>query len=98
MRDNIPAIITADGYVPVTRTLTEEEYKQALLAKLVEEAQELFEGNVDMGERADVEEVLRAFDTAFGYTREEVEAARAEKARLRGGFNQRILLEKIDER
>lgn len=40
VRDKIPGIIGADGGQPATRTLGEQEYRAALLAKLVEDARE----------------------------------------------------------
>jgi predicted house-cleaning noncanonical NTP pyrophosphatase (MazG superfamily) len=40
VRDRIPEIIQAEGQRPVTRILDENGYRAALLAKLVEEAQE----------------------------------------------------------
>jgi len=40
VRDQIPAIITASGRHPVTRVLDDASYRDALLAKLVEEAGE----------------------------------------------------------
>lgn len=40
VRDRIPEIIQAGGRHPVTRVLDEAGYRQALLAKLAEEAAE----------------------------------------------------------
>ena len=94
VRDKIPQIIEQDNQTPVTRVLGDEEFRQALLEKLVEEAQELLDSKGDIGERADVAEVLRAFDALCGDTEEVVEAARSAKAEKRGGFDQKIYLEK----
>jgi len=94
VRDNIPQIITDDNQTPVTRVLGDDEYRVKLLEKLVEEANELLEADGDMGERADIAEVLKALDTHLGYTDDEVESARAAKAEKRGGFEQKIFLEK----
>jgi predicted house-cleaning noncanonical NTP pyrophosphatase (MazG superfamily) len=94
VRDNIPQIISDDNQTPVTRILSDEEYRKQLLEKLVEEAQELLDADGEIGERADVAEVLKALDTILGYTDDEVESARAAKAKKRGGFEQKIFLEK----
>lgn len=94
VRDHIPAIIEADNQTPVIRQLGTVEFRRALLEKLVEEAQELLESDGDMTERADVAEVLKALDSVLGYTDGDIEAARVEKANKRGGFEQRIYLEK----
>jgi hypothetical protein len=40
VRDRIPEIIQSEGRRPVTRVLDEARYRQALLAKLIEEARE----------------------------------------------------------
>ena len=66
VRDRIPEIIQSEGRRPVTRVLDEASYRQALLAKLVEEAQEASQATgADLpGELADVLEVLRALTAA----------------------------------
>ncbi len=94
VRDKIPAIIASDSQTPVTRILSDTAYQQALLAKLVEEAQEFLESNGDMGERADIAEVLRALDAVFGFDVVAFEEARVAKAAKLGGFEQKIFLEK----
>lgn len=94
VRDRIPEIITEDNQAPVTRTLGDTEFRRKLLEKLVEEATELLESDGDLGEIADVIEVLNALKPVLGYTDEEIETARAEKVAKRGGFEKRIFLEK----
>lgn len=94
VRDNIPAIIKNDNQIPVTRILDDAEYKKRLIEKLIEGAQELLDSGGDIQERADVAEVLKALDEAFGYTDDGVEHARREKAEKRGGFTQKLFLEK----
>jgi predicted house-cleaning noncanonical NTP pyrophosphatase (MazG superfamily) len=93
VRDDIPKIIKADGHIAVTRILDKDEFKQALLEKLVEEAKELLESSGDLGERADIAEVLKAIDESFGFDHESVEQARVKKAEKKGVFDARIFLE-----
>jgi predicted house-cleaning noncanonical NTP pyrophosphatase (MazG superfamily) len=56
VRDRIPEIIKSEGHRPVTRVLDEASYRQALLAKFIEEAQEASRATPDglPGELADV--------------------------------------------
>lgn len=97
VRDKIPDIIRADHAEPVFRTLNDDEYRRMLLEKLVEEAIELRDSDGDLGERADVAEVLRSLDAVLGYSPGIIELARDEKAQERGGFDGRIFLEKVVE-
>jgi len=94
VRDQIPAIIEKDNQQPVTRVLGDSEFRRALLEKLVEEAKELLESDGELGERADVAEVLKTLDGLLGYTDADIEATRVEKVQKRGGFEQKIFLEK----
>ena len=64
VRDGIPEIIRRHGVMLVSRFLSEEEYRVALLEKIVEEVQELISAawSADMvGEIVDVLEVLMAW-------------------------------------
>jgi len=97
VRDKIPDIIRAQGNMCKTRILTDEEYLAMLDLKLQEEMQEYLEKH-DLEEMADLMEVIRAQLAARGSSMEEVERIRAEKTRMRGGFEQRILLEDVEER
>ena len=47
--------------------------------------------------QTDLMEVIRACAVARGYTVEELEQVRAEKAAKRGGFAKRLLLEEVQE-
>ena len=73
-----------------------EEYIQMLDKKMGEElAEYLKDQNVE--ELADLLEVIRAIAVARGYTLEDLERVRAEKAAKRGGFEKRILLKEVYE-
>jgi len=95
IRDRIPEIIEADGQRPVTRRLEEDDFRAALLAKLVEEAREAENASGDelAGELADVWEVLQALLGALALSGQELEALAASKRGERGGFGRRIFLE-----
>lgn len=96
VRDKIISIIEADGERPFTRVLDDAEYRRRLLEKLVEEAKELLDSDGDLNERADVAEVLMALDASLGFDTEAVERARLEKFQKRGGFEQKIFLEMVE--
>ena len=99
VRDGIPRIIEARGGQPVTRVLDQAGYLAALRAKLMEEAGEVQaapDGQL-RSELADVLEVLRALVDAHGMSWEDVVAEAARKRDERGGFDQRIFLEYVDQ-
>ena len=91
VRDRIPEIIEASGEYCKTQILSDEPYLKMLDAKLDEELAE-YHKDQTIEELADLLEVIRATTTARGYTLEELEAVRAEKAEKRGGFEKKILL------
>ena len=91
VRDRIPEIIEASGAECKTRILSGGEYLEMIDAKLEEELAE-YRRDQNIEELADLLEVIRAAAVARGYTPEELEAVRAEKAEKRGGFEKRILL------
>ena len=98
VRDRIPEIIQAGGHYPVTRVLDEAGYRQALLDKLVEEAQEAASASIpDLpGELTDVLEVLRALTAAAGMSWEQLLALADDKRHHRGGFTSKIFLESVE--
>jgi predicted house-cleaning noncanonical NTP pyrophosphatase (MazG superfamily) len=99
VRDGIPRIIEADGGQPVTRVLDQAGYLAALRAKLVEEAEEAraASGRQLRSELADVLEVLQALAAAYGMSWEDVVAETVRKRDKRGGFDQRIFLEYVEQ-
>jgi predicted house-cleaning noncanonical NTP pyrophosphatase (MazG superfamily) len=99
IRDRIPEIIEANGHRAVTRVLKEEDYRAALLAKLVEEAREAETAPDDelADELADVWEVFQALVAALPLAQYEIEALAAAKRGKRGGFGSRILLEYTEQ-
>ena len=100
VRDNIPDIITSNEETPVTRTLDEDEYKKALEEKLVEEQEEVLSSSGDerCEELADMVEVIRSMAKLEGKTLEEIVAIADVKKLKRGGFDDRICLEKVIEK
>ncbi len=95
VRDKIPQIIEQDGRKAVTHILTKEEYLVALEVKLIEEVAEYQEDN-SIDEIADVLEVLQAICVARGYTLDQLEEKRKEKAIVRGGFKDMIFLDYVE--
>ncbi len=91
VRDRIPEIIEQNGGKCRTEILSDEDYLRMLDEKLTEELAEYHESH-SAEELADLLEVIYACAAARGVSREELEAARAEKAVRRGGFAARILL------
>jgi predicted house-cleaning noncanonical NTP pyrophosphatase (MazG superfamily) len=99
VRDGIPRIIEAGGGQPVTRVLDQAGYLAALRAKLMEEAEEAQAASDKQlrSELADVLEVLQALAAAHGMSWGDVVAEAARKRDERGGFDQRIFLEYVDQ-
>jgi len=94
VRDRIPEIIEASGKTCSTEILSNEEYLKMLDKKLDEELAE-YHKDQNIEELADLLEVIRACAVARGYSVEELERVRAEKAEKRGGFEKKILLKDV---
>ena len=97
VRDRIPEIIEAGGSTCVTEILSDEEYLKMVDAKLDEELAE-YHQDQNLEELADLTEVIHAAVIARGYTLEDLERVRAEKATKRGGFEKKILLKEVHEK
>ena len=96
VRDNIPDIIAATGATCEHRTLTTEEYLDALNAKLDEEVAEYHEsGSIE--ELADILEVIYAIAAAKGCPVGELDSVQFEKAAKRGRFDKRIMLISVQD-
>lgn len=96
VRDRIPEIIEKDRKKAVYHILSEEEYITELEKKLLEEVKE-YQEDKNLEELADILEVLHSICKARGYTLEELEAKRKEKEEARGGFQEKIFLEYVED-
>ena len=96
VRDRIPEIIENDGKKCVCETLSDEDYISLLDQKLNEELAE-YQESKSLEELADLLEVVQAVVKARGWTLEELEQVRADKASKRGRFEKKILLKEVRE-
>lgn len=99
VRDQIPGIIAANGGQPATRVLNHADYRDSLRAKLVEEAREAQaapDGQL-ASELADVLQVFQALAVAHDNRWEDTVSEATRKRAERGGFDNRIFLEYVDQ-
>ena len=96
VRDLIPDIIEESGNECRTRILSDEEYLKMLDVKLDEELAE-YHKDQNIEELVDLLELIQAAAIARGYTLGELESVRAEKAKKRGGFENKIFLIDVTE-
>ena len=96
VRDKIPEIIEGSGKQCEIEVLSDEKYLEMIDKKLDEELAE-YHKDKNLEELADLLEVIFAATKARGYSIEELEKVRAEKAEKRGGFEKKILLKKVIE-
>ncbi|NAS21446.1 phosphoribosyl-ATP pyrophosphohydrolase [Herbidospora sp. NEAU-GS84] len=94
VRDGIPDLIRRTGGDPEVSVLDDDAYRQALQAKLAEEAGELAEaaGEEVAEELADLLEVLRAIADVHGHSWRHVEQVADAKRARRGAFAARLYL------
>ena len=99
VRDRIPAIIAESGRQCRTTVLTEPAFRAALLAKLVEEAQEAQAAPPEdlLTELADVLEVFDTILGTHGLTLAQVQAIQQQRHQTRGGFESRLQLDWVME-
>lgn len=99
VRDKIPNIIKEKKETPVVKILDDLEYKEALEKKLYEEYQEVIEasGEDRVEELADVLEIIKALAKLENKTLEDVIKVANKKVDKRGGFEEKIFLEKVIE-
>ena len=101
VRDNIPKIITNNGGEPIYRLLNDNEYWEHLLKKDIEELEEVKTAKTKEDiklELADKLELIRAMAEFNGFTLEDVIKEADKKKEKRGGFQKRILLQKVIEK
>ena len=100
VRDKIPEIIKSNNGQPFTRILSEEEYKQELERKLLEEYNEVLQTKTReerIEELSDMLEIIKALALLEKSSLDEVIEVSNQKALKRGGFEQKIYLEKVIE-
>lgn len=96
VRDKIPNHIKEQGGQPITHIAHDSEYWQKLKEKLLEESHEFLESE-SLEELADILEVIEAIIQYKGITNHEIQRIRETKAKDRGQFNDRIILELVEK-
>lgn len=98
-RDKAVEKMEKHGSVMHWRWLDDAQYSQQLLLKLVEEAQEAVDaqsGNDLIEELADVRDIVDALCTLHSITSEQIAQAQAARYQERGGFLNRVFVEKAE--
>jgi len=94
VRDLVPGIIREVGEIPVTHQAGDDEYVDRLIDKLREEADEFAASN-EIEELVDLLEVIRALAQFHGVGWSELDEMRTQKARERGAFEERLILDEV---
>ena len=96
IRDKIPEIIEQSGKKCIVEVMDNDTYIEYLDQKLNEELAE-YHQDKSIEELADLLEVMYAVVVARGYSVEELERKRLDKAEKRGAFEKRLLLKSVSE-
>ena len=96
IRDKIPEIIEQSGKKCIVEVMDNDTYIEYLEQKLNEELAE-YQQDKSIEELADLLEVMYAVVVARGYSVEELERIRLEKAEKRGAFEKKLLLKSVSE-
>lgn len=98
VRDNIPEIIIKDNCKPITRILSDAEYKHELEKKLLEEYNEVL-GTATSEDRieelADMLEIIQSLASLENKSLKDVNNIAKKKRAKRGGFEKKIFLERV---
>lgn len=101
IRDRIPEIVKANGWIAVTKKLDKKQYIIELKRKILEEAKELNEGNGTKNlieELADIQEIIDAVLTEKKIKFTEFRKIQATKRKKRGGFKKQLFLLKTTKK
>ena len=100
VRDKIPQIIEAKRKKYTSKKLNDTDYIKYLKQKSYEELDEYCAAQSKeeaVEELADLLEIIHALVNYHGFTMEEVENVRIEKAEKRGGFQEKIFLIEVED-
>ncbi|WP_010199933.1 nucleoside triphosphate pyrophosphohydrolase [Bacillus sp. m3-13] len=100
VRDKIPQIIEATGKKYTIERLNDDDYIKCLKQKSYEELDEYCAAKSNeeaVEELADLLEVIHALANYHGFSMEEVEEVRKEKADKRGGFQEKVFLIEVED-
>lgn len=101
VRDHILDIIRSRDGEPIVRVLNDQEYWEYLLKKDIEELEEVKKAK-SLAERkeelADKLELIRAMAEYNGFRLEDIIEEADRKKQRNGGFQKRLLLEKVIEK
>lgn len=92
VRDRVPEIIRKKGGNPIIYIADKKEYWRKLKEKLIEEIKE-FNKDERIEEMADILETINAVIDYKRFNRRKLELIKNKKAKERGGFKKRIILE-----
>ncbi len=101
VRDNVPDRFEKKGDIPVTRTLSDSEYRIELFRKLREECNATAKASngIEMVQKlGDVLEVCFALAKLESKTPENLMAIASQKREVYGGYNEKTYLEKVIRR
>ena len=95
VRDKIPEIVKKNGQKPFFHIANNKEYEEKLLDKLKEEVFEFIKDK-KIDEMADIFEVITAINSHNNWSLEKVIDIQKENRVQRGGFKNRIILDKVE--
>lgn len=100
VRDHIPDIIKSNNETPITRVLNDNEYKEELDKKLLEECNEVILSKTH-GERieelADLLEVMISIAKSCNQSLDDIISACETKRAKRGSFDKKIYLIDVEK-
>lgn len=97
IRDNMPEIMEREGKKLITRVLTDDkEFIDALLRKMIEEIQEMRQGDDPKEKISYLYEILEALIGVHGLSKEEIFETQKKRHEERGGFAKRLFLEGVE--
>lgn len=97
VRDKIPEIIASKNKKYNIKYLKDDELKDALNNKLLEEVNEFIESDHDIEEMADIFEIIGAILDLNNWTYDMVGQVQLDKVKARGAFEKGIFLIEAEE-